>query len=84
MVHERSAHVLYFIDKARIERKRTPMIVDAFHLLVPMLVRSHTGKDMDIMSFSFQGGSQLGDVDPHSAHRDGVEGFPGEQGNPHS
>jgi hypothetical protein len=80
---EGPAHVVDLVHKVVVESKRTAVIVDAIDAVVVCLAVARAGEDMDLVSATFQGSSEFGNVYPHSTHGDGMESFPGKQGNAH-
>jgi hypothetical protein len=70
------AHVVDFLDKVRVQVEGTAMVMDSINPLVPTLSLTHAGENVDLMPFSLQGSSQLGDVNPHTSNGDGVQRLP--------
>ena len=77
MMHKRTAHFIDFCNEICIQREGAAMVMNSIDALVPLLVRPHARKNMNIMTFSLQSRRQLGDMYSHPPHGNRMEGLPG-------
>src|SRR5262249_21724208 len=73
-----------FIHEVGVERKGAAVVVNPVDTVVVRLVVPLTSEDMHLMSAALEGRGQLGHVNAHAAHGDGVQSFPGKQGDSHA